>query len=585
MMKMNLKQFFPILDWLPNYKKAYFPGDISAGLTVGVMLIPQGMAYAMIAGLPPVYGLYAAMIPQVVYAIFGTSRQLAVGPVALDSLLVAAGVSGIAALGSESYILLAVLLSFIMGLVQVAFGIFRLGFLVNFLSKPVISGFTSAAALIIGLNQLKHIIGVDLDRSTNIFSIIYQAFFSYEIINWVTLSIGIGGILLVRNIKKVHHSIPGSLIAVVAGILVVQFGGLESDNVSIVKEIPTGLPSFSIPDLGTENLEALIPIGLTLALIAFMESISIAKAIQATHKGEYELDNNQEMIGLGMGNLVGSFFGCYPTTGGFSRSAVSDQAGAKTNLAAIIAAGLIALTLLFLTPLFYYLPKAILGSIIMVAVFGLIDFKYPVFLWKTKKQDFWMLLVSFVVTLTFGVKEGITAGVSISLIMLIYRTTQPHIAVLGRLKGTNDFRNVGRFEEIDVRDDVLVLRHDAQLYFANVTHFIDAVKKEVELKGAPLKVFVLHCGSISSIDATALQALKELIAELQLKGIQVAFSGLIGPVRDFLFKTKFIEELGVKHFYNDVQTAIDSYDNCTDKKQKQVFKHALQTNVFKEKDI
>jgi|TARA_B110000261_G_C13097919_1_gene363110 SulP family sulfate permease len=296
---------------------------------------------------------------------------------------------------------------------------------------------------------------------------------------------------LVLNIKKVHHSIPGALVAVVAGTVVVQFGGLESDNVSIVKEIPTGLPSFSIPDLGTENLEALIPIGLTLALIAFMESISIAKAIQATHKGEYELDNNQEMIGLGMGNLVGSFFGCYPTTGGFSRSAVSDQAGAKTNLAAIIAAGLIAITLLFLTPLFYYLPKAILGSIIMVAVFGLIDFKYPVFLWKTKKQDFWMLLVSFVVTLTFGVKEGITAGVSISLIMLIYRTTQPHIAVLGRLKGTNDFRNVGRFEEIDVRDDVLVLRHDAQLYFANVTHFIDAVKKEVELKGAPLKVFVL----------------------------------------------------------------------------------------------
>ncbi|MFT4898244.1 MAG: SulP family sulfate permease [Flavobacteriales bacterium] len=296
---------------------------------------------------------------------------------------------------------------------------------------------------------------------------------------------------MVLNIKKVHHSIPGALVAVVAGTVVVQFGGLESDNVSIVKEIPTGLPSFSIPDLGTENLEALIPIGLTLALIAFMESISIAKAIQATHKGEYELDNNQEMIGLGMGNLVGSFFGCYPTTGGFSRSAVSDQAGAKTNLAAIIAAGLIAITLLFLTPLFYYLPKAILGSIIMVAVFGLIDFKYPVFLWKTKKQDFWMLLVSFVVTLTFGVKEGITAGVSISLIMLIYRTTQPHIAVLGRLKGTNDFRNVGRFEEIDVRDDVLVLRHDAQLYFANVTHFIDAVKKEVELKGAPLKVFVL----------------------------------------------------------------------------------------------
>lgn len=584
-MKMKLKQFFPILDWLPNYKKAYFSGDISAGLTVGVMLIPQGMAYAMIAGLPPVYGLYAAMIPQIVYAIFGTSRQLAVGPVALDSLIVAAGISGIAVLGSENYILLAVLLSFIMGVVQVAFGIFRLGFLVNFLSKPVVSGFTSAAALIIGLNQLKHIIGVDLDRSTNIFSIIHQAFLSYEVINLVTLSIGFGGVLLVRNLKKINNSIPGALVAVVAGILVVKFGNLEIHDVIIVKEIPTGLPSFSIPYLETENLDALLPIGLTLALIAFMESISIAKAIQSNHKGEYKLDNNQEMIGLGMGNLVGSFFGCYPTTGGFSRSAVSDQAGAKTNLAAIIAAGLIALTLLFLTPLFYYLPKAILGSIIMVAVFGLIDFKYPVFLWKTKKQDFWMLIVSLIVTLMFGVKEGILAGVFISLIMLIYRTTQPHIAVLARLKGTNDFKNVGRFEEIELRDDVLVMRHDAQLYFANVTHFIDAVKKEVELKGMPLKLFVLHCGSISSIDATALQALKELIAELQLKGIQVAFSGLIGPVRDFLFKTKFIDELGVKHFYNDIQTAIDCFDNCLNEKQKQVFKHALQTNVFKEKDI
>lgn len=582
---MRIKRFFPILEWLPNYEKSNLNGDLSAGLTVGVMLIPQGMAYAMIAGLPPVYGLYAAMIPQVIYAVFGTSRQLAVGPVAMDSLLVAAGVSGIAAVGSENYIALAILLAFMMGVVQVAFGVFRLGFLVNFLSKPVISGFTSAAALIIGLNQLKYVLGLELERGNNIFSILLEAFTKVEEVNLPTLMIGIGGIVLIKNIKRIHRAIPGALVAVVIGIVIVQFGDLNLLGVQIVEEIPKGLPSFVMPDFGSESFQELIPIALTLALIAFMESISVAKAIESKHKGEYTLDNNQEMIGIGMGNVIGSFFGCYPTTGGFSRSAVNDQAGAKTNLAAIISAVLVGLTLLFLTPLFYYLPKAILGAIIMVAVFGLIDFKYPVFLWKTKREDFVMLIVAFGVTLGFGIKEGIGAGVAISILFLIYRSTKPHVAVLGRLPDTKDFRNVNRFDEIEVRKDVLVIRHDAQLYFANVSNFTDAVKKEIDLKGENLKFFVLHCGAISNIDATALESLKELVAEIQSKGIQVAFSGLIGPVRDFLFKTKFIQELGEGHFFIDVNTAIHCFDNCTEEEQHEAFKHALQTNVFKEKDI
>lgn len=582
---MSIKQFFPILDWLPNYKKSNLSGDVSAGLTVGVMLIPQGMAYAMIAGLPPVYGLYAAMVPQLIYAIFGTSRQLAVGPVAMDSLLVAAGVSGMAAIGSENYIALAILLALMMGIVQVAFGLFRLGFLVNFLSKPVISGFTSAAALIIGLNQLKHIIGVDLERSNNIFVILLEAIEKSNMISWSTLVIGVIGILMVKFLKRIHKSIPAALVTVIASLLVVKFGGLTDYGVQIIGEIPEGLPSFKIPVWDMGQLKELLPIALTLALIAFMESISVAKAIQSKHKGEYELDNNQEMIGIGMGNIVGSFFGCYPTTGGFSRSAVSDQAGAKTNLAAIIAAGLIALTLLFLTPVFYYLPKAILGSIILVAVFGLIDSKYPVFLWKTKRQDFWMLLIAFVVTLSFGIKEGIGAGVLISLIALVYRTTKPHMAVLGKLPGTEDYRNINRFKEIEERKDVLVLRHDAQLYFANSANFVEGVKKEVDLKGSDLKLLVFHCGSVSSIDSTALQALKELVFEIQSKDIIVAFSGLIGPVRDFLFKANFIQELGNNHFFIDVQKAIDWLDNGADENQKKAFEYALQTNVFKEKEI
>lgn len=581
---MKLKQILPILDWLPNYQRKNLSGDISAGLTVGVMLIPQGVAYAMIAGLPPVYGLYAAMIPQVVYALFGTSRQLAVGPVAMDSLLVATGVAAFAPIGSEQFIALAILLSLMMGTIQLVFGLLRMGFLVNFLSKPVISGFTSAAAFIIGLNQLKHILGVDLQRNNNIFKILQEVGQQYQFINWYTFTLGIVGILVVKYAKKIHRAIPGALIAVIMGTLTVYISGWNLHGVKIIGKIPEGLPSFAVPEITSTHFTDLIPMAFTLALIAFMEAISVAKALQAKHKNEYKLDYNQEMIGLGMGNIVGSFFSTYPTTGGFGRSAVNDQAGAKTNLAAIISAALIALTLLFLTPLFYYLPQAILGSIILVAVFGLIDFRYPIYLWKIKKEDFFMYITAFTITLSLGIKEGIGAGVLISLLSMIYRSTKPHIAVLGKLPNTTDYRNINRFQKIEQRPDVLVIRHDAQLYFANIENFTDTIKHEIQMR-PNIKFFVLHCGSISHIDTTALQALKGLIEDLQKKDIQIAFSGLIGPVRDFLFKSGFLNELGEQHFFIDVQSAVDCFDNCDDLVDKTKFKYAVQTNIFKEKEI
>ncbi len=581
---MTLKKILPILDWLPHYKKQYLPGDISAGLTVGIMLIPQGMAYAMIAGLPPVYGLYAALIPQVVYALFGTSRQLAVGPVAMDSLLVAAGVSTMAVVGSQEYITLAILLSFMMGVVQLAFGVLRLGFLVHFLSKPVVSGFTSAAALIIGLNQLKHLIGVDIERNNNIFKIAYDAFLSFEKINWIAVTMGVLGILLIKGIKKIHQAIPGALVVVVLSILVVKFANLTQVGVKIVGHIPQGLPPFAWPALNTTHFTELIPIALTLALIAFMESISVAKAIQSKHKGAYELDNNQEMIGLGMGNMVGSLFSCYPTTGGFSRSAVNDQSGAKTNLAALISAALIGLTLLFLTPLFYYLPKPILGAIIMVAVFGLIDFKYPKYLWKASKADFLMFVTAFGVTLGVGIKEGIGVGVLISLLVLIYRSTKPHVAVLGKLPHSTDYRNITRFRAVEIRPEILVIRHDAQLFFANISNFLAVTQQALEQRELEqkdrVKLFVLHCGSIPYVDATALQGLKELIQELQSNEVEVALTGLLGPVRDFLFKTGFVKEIGENHFFMDVQPAIDYFDNYGDFEIHRAPDEVLQTNVL-----
>lgn len=557
---MQINQLIPSLDWIKNYKQEHLKGDISAGLTVGIMLIPQGMAYAIIAGMPPVYGLYAALIPILIYAVLGTSRQLAVGPVAMDSLLVAAGVSLFAKTGSDNYISLAILLAFMVGTIQFLFGVFRLGFLVNFLSKPVISGFTSAAAVIIGLSQLKHLIGITLPKTNQIQHLIVAVYQNISQIHWLTVGIGIVAIVLIKGVKKIHKSLPAPLVVVVLGILAVWGLNLVDQGIKIVGNVPDGLPTFSLPNWTMMDIQNLFPIALTIALVAFMEAISVSKAVQAKHK-DYEIDANKELIALGMANLLGSLFKAFPVTGGFSRTAVNDQAGAKTPFASIISAVLIGLTLLFLTPLFYYLPNAVLAAIIMVAVFGLIDTKYPVFLWKSKKDEFWMLLITFILTLTVGITFGIGVGVVISLAMIIFRTTQPHIAELGRIPNTNEFRNINRFKEVENREDVLVLRFDAQLYFANIQYFKEEIIQRALQKGDKLKFIVLKSDSINGIDASAMEQLQEIVLNFKAQRIRFVFSGVKGPVRDRMYLANFIQTIGDDNFFLDVYYAIDSYDN------------------------
>ena len=554
---MNLfKKYIPILSWLPSYKKAALSGDLSAGLTVGVMLIPQGIAYAMIAGLPPIYGLYTAMTPQVIYAIFGTSRQLSVGPTAMDSLIVAAGITSIATVGADNYIAAAILLAFLMGLMQLAFGIFKLGFLVNFLSKPVISGFTSAAAIIIGLNQLKHIFGIEIPRSNQAHSLLYDTGIAINSTNLITLCLGIGTILTIIILKKYFNKIPAALTSVVLGILIVQFFHLDLYGVHIIRDIPTGLPSPSIPDFTQNYFKDLLPLALTLSLIAFMEAISQAKAIEDKHN-DYKVDANQELIALGLSNIVGSIFKSYPSTGGFSRTAVNDQAGAKTGMSFIIAAGVVALTLLFLTPLFYYLPKAVLGGIIIVAVMGLINIKYPVKLWKYKKDDLIMLLGTFAVTLTIGIKEGIIVGVILSLVFLIFRSTRPHIAECARIEGTNYFKNVERFDNTKGRKDVLILRFDGQLYFANTNYFKDQLNDMIAKKGPTLKLVILNAEAINHLDSSAVHMMDTTIKELCKKEIYFAVAGAIGPVRDIIFNSGLSETIGKELMFAEVNEALE----------------------------
>jgi len=573
-----LQRYLSLLQWLPSYKRAYLSGDISAGITVGILLIPQGMAYAMIAGLPPVFGLYASLIPQLFYALLGTSRQLAVGPVAMDSLLVASGLGALSLSGIEEYISMAIFLAFFMGLIQLALGLLRMGFLVNFLSRPVISGFTSAAAIIIGLSQLKHLLGTEMQGSNKLHILLKNTFDILPEANWIALGMGVGAILLLKVVKRIDKRLPGALLVVVLGIVSVYFLGLEDRGVPIIGMVPGGLPEFGIPLVQANRISEMLPIALTLALIAFMEAISVAKAVEERHT-DYRVNPNQELIALGTSNILGSFFQSYPTTGGFSRTAVNDEAGAKTGVAAIISALVVGLTLLFLTPLFHDLPNAVLAAIIMVAVFGLIDLKYPLELLKNRKDEFLLLLATFLITLTVGIKEGILLGVLVSLVLLLYRISYPHIAVLGRIRGTYYFKNVHRFnEDIEVYDNILLLRFDGQLYFGNKEYFKQELDKYIWQKGDTLKYVILNAEAITYADSSAVQLLGRLIQELRNKGITLMLAGAIGPMRDILYSSGLIHQIGKENLF---VSTYEAYEHCMDTSPKSEIEDKVATQTQK----
>ncbi|WP_036381690.1 SulP family inorganic anion transporter [Muricauda sp. MAR_2010_75] len=558
-----LKRFFPFLSWMTTYNRSHLYGDLIAGVTVGVMLVPQGMAYAMIAGMPPIYGLYAALVPQVVYALTGTSRQLGVGPVAMDSLLVAAGVGALQLTGIESYIATVLFLTLLIGSIQLLLGLLKMGFFVNFLSKPVISGFTSAAAILIGLGQLKHILGTDVAQSSKIHVLVGNIFESLGQINPYALALGVVAIIFILGMNKISKKIPTPLLVIILGILAVFFFGLESKGIGVVGEIPSGLPSFQVPEIQMDRLGQLLPIAITVALFGFMESISIAKTVEEKHP-EYELDANQELRALGMSNIAASFFQSFSVSGSFSRTAVNDQFGAKTGMALIFSALLIAGTLLFLTPLFHNLPTAALGAIIIVSVFGLIDLTYPIMLWKNRKDEFLLLAATFLMTLSIGLIEGILLGVLLSLMLLVYRISNPHIAVLGRIKGTDYFKNVSRFpEEVQVDDDKLIIRFDAQLYFGNKDYFKKELYKQIQKKGPTLKYVILNAEAINYIDSSAAVMLERIVNDLKEKGIQFIITGAIGPTRDIFHNSGLIDCIGRQNLF--VQT-FEAVDYCTNQK-------------------
>lgn len=558
----RLSHYLPILDWGLHYRREYLAGDLTAGIIVASLLIPQGMAYALLAGLPPQVGLYASILPQIIYAFLGTSRFISVAPVAVDSLMVAAAVGSLAAENTPEYLGLALLLALMVGLVEILMGVLRLGLLVNFLSQAVISGFISAAAIIIGFSQVKHLLGLKIPQTESFIRLLTYIAQEIAAINWVTFTLGFVSILVLvyfhqelgkqlqkqgfteQTITPVTKSAP--LLLVIGTSLLVWLLRLDQfAGVKIVGEIPKGLPSVTIPSIDFNHMQALLPAAFAISFVGFMEAFAVGKFLAS--KRRQKVDANQELIALGAANLSAALSGGYPVTGGLSRSVVNFSANANTPLASMITALMIALTVMLLTPLFYFLPQTCLAAIILVAVSNLLDFGTLKRLWAYNRADAIAWLTSFVAVLATSVEKGILVGAAMSILLHLWRTSRPHIAIVGRVGETEHFRNVLR-HNVKTCPHVLAVRVDASLYFVNTKYLEDYLLKAVT-DHPEVKHLVLVCSAVNFIDGSALETFKDLIVDFKNRGIEFYMSEVKGPVMDQLAKVGFVDELGRDHIF------------------------------------
>jgi len=552
----TMGRFLPIVQWLPRYRRADLSADALAGLIVAIMLVPQGMAYALLAGMPPETGLYASIVPLILYGLLGSSRALAVGPVAIVSLMVASAVGGLAETGSDAYLAAALLLALLSGVLLIAMGAARLGFLVNFISHPVISGFISAAALVIAFSQLKYLLGLDIPRSHLITDTLAFAVRHMGDINWVTAAISVAAIALLVYWGPVTNAVLGRMgigqttcVAVsrasplaavlVSTVVVWAFRFDLSAGVRIVGDIPAGLPPLTMPPLDGALWLDLLPAAALITIVGFLESVSIAKALAS--KRRQKIDANQELVALGVANLGAAFTGAYPVAGGFGRSMVNFTAGAVTPIASIVTAILIALSILVFTPLFYFLPTAVLSAVIVVAVARLVDVATLRHAWVYNKADAASLIATFFAVLSLGVEIGIVTGIGLSLVLYLYRTSKPHVAIVGRVGTSEHFRNILR-HQVRTCPHVLAMRIDESLYFANTNYLEDYLLAKVA-DDRRIKHVVLICSAINFIDTSALESLFRVISELKDAGVTLHLAEVKGPVMDRLKKTELLDHL------------------------------------------
>lgn len=524
----KIQQFFPLFEDLQHYSKQTLRYDVIAGLTVGVMIIPQAMAYAVLAGLPPIYGLYGGLLPLFLYAFLGSSRQLSIGPVAVSAILVAEGLSQFSEPFSPEFVGFAITAGLLIGILQTLFGLIRLGFLVNFLSHPVIAGFTSAAAIIIIVSQLSDLLGFKIPRSPHLYDNLVYAFQHIGQSNWISVSMCLSAIVLMLLIKKWNRTIPSALIVVILGTLLSYCFDLPASGLAIVGTVPSGLPGFQLPTLDFATIEQLYPTVITVTIIGIVESIGIAKALEAKHN-TYIVRPNQELLALGIAKIGGAFFQALPTSGSFTRSAINNEAGAKTNIAALTTVLVIILTLLFLTPIFYYLPKAILAAIILMAVRNLIDYKEAIHLWHIHRPDFVLMMITFVATLAFGIEEGVLAGVVLSILHLLYKKSRPNISISKTLT------------------DGLIVRFEQQLFFANAAFLKDKIQALLQNNDAKMKVLFLDASMIADIDSSGIAALQDIHRLLHTRAIPFYICETIPSIQAALKRADLVAQMGKSH--------------------------------------
>ncbi|KLN59102.1 sulfate:proton symporter [Kiloniella spongiae] len=553
-MKNRFSKYLPVLFWYKSYNKQSFSNDMIAALIVTIMLIPQSLAYALLAGLPPEAGLYASIVPIILYSIFGTSNALAVGPVAVVSLMTAAALGNIVQQGSVGYATAALSLAGLSGVILLMMGFFRLGFLANFLSHPVIAGFITASGIIIAVSQLKHIFGIDA-YGHNLWDLIVSLVWNFPQTNIFTLVIGMTAVLFLfwvrKNLKTLLGRVGvnpwvsdlvtkvGPVTVVVVSTVSVWGFDLSDQGVKIVGDVPQSLPPFTLPDFSVSLLQELFIPALLISVIGFVESISVAQTLAA--KKRQRIDPDQELIGLGAANIGAAMTGGFPVTGGFSRSVVNFDAGAETPAAGAFTAIGLAIAALALTPLIYYLPKAILAATIIVAVLGLVDFSILKRSWNYSKVDFIAVAATILLTLIFGVELGVTIGVGISVALFLYKTSRPHIAEVGLIAGTEHFRNVKR-HKVYTDPLVLTLRVDESLYFANARFLENVIYDRVALD-CPVKHVILQCSAINEIDFSALESLESINEHLNDLEIKLHLSEVKGPVMDRLRQASLLDEL------------------------------------------
>ncbi|WP_296426350.1 sulfate permease [Yoonia sp.] len=565
-MSAYLSRFLPILSWGRSYNARSFGNDMVAAVIVTIMLIPQSLAYALLAGLPPEAGLYASIAPIILYAVFGTSRALAVGPVAVVSLMTAAALANIAEQGTMGYAVAALSLAALSGVMLLALGVFRLGFIANFLSHPVIAGFITASGIIIAASQLKHVLGINAEGH-NLLEIGGSLITHLTQIHWITALIGVSATAFLFWVRKGLKPLlrrmglgagaadviakAGPVAAVVATTLAVWGLDLAARGVKIVGDVPQSLPPLTLPSFSPELLGQLLLPAFLISIIGFVESISVAQTLAA--KKRQRIDPDQELIGLGAANIAASLTGGFPVTGGFSRSVVNFDAGAETPAAGAFTAVGLAIAAVALTPLIFFLPKATLAATIIVAVLSLVDFSILKRSWAYSKADFSAVLATILLTLGVGVEAGVSAGVALSVLLHLYKSSRPHIAEVGLVPGTEHFRNVLR-HKVQTDPHVLTLRVDESLYFANARFLEDSIHDRVAAN-KNIRHVILQCTAINEIDLSALESLEAINNRLAEMDVKLHLSEVKGPVMDRLQRSHFLDQLTGKVFLTQFEAA------------------------------